>query len=345
MEILKKIYTFRLAAKKDSKAIMLFIKKFWIDNHILGQNKKFFNYQYKNKSKYNFLIAINKKNSNIDAIQGFIPYTKKIQNGHICGSVTLVRPGIKIPYLGIWVMKKMLEITKPKTYCGIGTNPKTMKPLLERFFSRITGKMNHFYFLNENKSKFSIAKVEKKKKKKFEKNKIHIIELKEFSELKKFFNFNKKYKYLPYKDKWYLKKRYFEHPFFKYKFFLLDREYLLVGKEKFYRNSKILTYVDYVGEMKLLKNLGCLTNDLILKNNYEYVDMLCNKDISKILKVSGFSKKSFKDKNIIPIYFEPFVRKNVEIIYEMDQDKIYFKADADQDTPRLSNLYKKKLQH
>ncbi len=340
MKVLKKIYTVRLATKKDGKTIMSFIKKFWSDNHILGKNKNFFNYQYKNKSKYNFLIAINKKNLNIDAIQGFIPYTKKILNGHICGSVTLVRPRIGVPYLGIWVMKQMLEITKPKTYCGIGTNPKTMKPLVEKIFNRITGRMNHFYFLNENKSKFYIAKIKKKQKKKFKKNNIHVFEIKKFSEMEKFFNFNKKFKYLPFKDKWYLKKRYFEHPFFKYKFFILKKNSLLVAREKFYRTSKILTYVDYVGDLKLLKNLGNFTNELILKNNYEYVDMLCSKDVSKILKISGFSKKNLKDKNIIPIHFEPFIKKNVDIFYEMDQNKIFFKADADQDTPRLDTLYK-----
>ena len=340
MKVLKKNYTVRLATEKDRKTIMSFIKKFWSDNHILGKNKNFFNYQYKNKSRYNFLIAINKKNFNIDAIQGFIPYTKKILNGHICGSVTLVRPGIRVPYLGIWVMKQMLEITKPKTYCGIGTNPKTMKPLVEKIFNRITGKMYHFYFLNENKSKFYIAKIKKKRKKKFKKNKIHIFEIKKFSEMKKFINFNKKFKYLPFKDKWYLKKRYFEHPFFKYKFFVLKKRSLLVAREKFYRTSKILTYVDYIGELNLLKNLGIFTNELILKNNYEYVDMLCSKDVSKILKISGFSKKNLKDKNIIPIHFEPFIKKNIDIFYEMDQNKIYFKADADQDTPRLNILYK-----
>ncbi len=340
MKILKKIYDIRLATKKDRQAIMLFIKKFWPGNHILGKNKNFFNYQFKNKSKYNFLIAINKKNFNIDAIQGFIPYTKKVLNGHICGSVTLVRPGVKVPYLGIWVMKEMLEITKPKTYCGIGTNPKTMKPLVEKIFNRITGKMKHFYFLNENKSKFNIAKIRVKQRKKIKKNKIYIFEIKKFSELEKSFNFNKKYKYLPFKDKWYLKKRYFEHPFFKYKFFILKKKSLLIAREKLYGASKILTYVDYVGELELLRNLGSLTNELILKNDYEYVDMLCSKDLTKILKVSGFSKKNLKDKNVIPIHFEPFIKKNIDTFYEMDQNKIYFKADADQDTPRLNNLYK-----
>ena len=41
MKILKKIYDIRLATKKDRQAIMLFIKKFWPGNHILGRIKIF----------------------------------------------------------------------------------------------------------------------------------------------------------------------------------------------------------------------------------------------------------------------------------------------------------------
>ena len=42
------------------------------------------------------------------------------------------------------------------------------------------------------------------------------------------------------------------------------------------------------------------------------------------------------DINIIPDYFEPFVEKNVKIYFEASNNKmVLFKADADQDRPRL----------
>ena len=57
---------------------------------------------------------------------------------------------------------------------------------------------------------------------------------------------------------------------------------------------------------------------------------------SHLLRRAGFVYKSKKDKNIIPDYFQPFIRKNVQVWYEKNKKNlILFKGDADQDTPRL----------
>ena len=57
----------------------------------------------------------------------------------------------------------MLQINKPQTYCGIGTNPKTMLPLVKKFFKRTTGLLDHYYILNNDLPNYIIAKVVKKK--------------------------------------------------------------------------------------------------------------------------------------------------------------------------------------
>ena len=55
----------------------------------------------------------------------------------------------------------------------------------------------------------------------------------------------------------------------------------------------------------------------------------------KILNNSGFIYKSENDQNIIPIYFQPFVKRNITIWYEISKkNTVLFKGDADQDTPR-----------
>ena len=61
-------------------------------------------------------------------------------------------------------MKQMFKLVKHKDYLGIGTNPKTMVPLVNFFFKRFIGKMNHFYMINNNFKKFKIFKNFKKKK-------------------------------------------------------------------------------------------------------------------------------------------------------------------------------------
>ena len=59
-------------------------------------------------------------------------------------------------------MKNMIKNTRAKSYCGIGTNPLNMIPLVEKFFNRYTSKMIHHYFLNQKIKNFKIAKIKKK---------------------------------------------------------------------------------------------------------------------------------------------------------------------------------------
>tara|TARA_Y100000590_G_C15525396_1_gene941021 strand:+ start:5 stop:1039 length:1035 start_codon:yes stop_codon:yes gene_type:complete len=342
LESFKKIYNFRLAKKKDLKIIMNFIKKYWYKKHILGIDKFFFCYEYLNSNNINFVIAINKKNKRLEAIQGFIPYSKKIINNHICGSISCVNPRHSKPFLGIATMNKMLKITKPKTYCGIGTDPKTMIPLAKNFFKRFTGKMDHYYMLNDKFSNFKIAKIKLKKKIKISSKKhFDLKKVKNFNDL----NYNKyyknKYKYLPFKDQQYIKKRYFNHPIYKYQLFKIKKNLnisksFLITREVKVKNRKILRIVDFRGEINDLIYIGNALKKIIYKNNYEYLDIICSNVKPNLLKKSGFNLKKRSDKNIIPNYFEPFIKKNLDLWYECsEKNMILFKADADQDRPRL----------
>ena len=162
MKFINSNFKFRLAKKKDIPLIMKFIKRYWKKKHILGLDRKFFEYEFSSLSRVNFMLGLWKKNKRLASLQGFIPYSNNKKYLHICGSITLTKPNIKVPFLGIETMKRMLKITKPFSYCGIGTDPVTMKPLVEKFFNRHTGKMKHYYFLNEKIKHYKIALIKRK---------------------------------------------------------------------------------------------------------------------------------------------------------------------------------------
>lgn len=337
-------HNIKIAKKKDIKSIMNFIKKHWDKNHILGSNYNFFCYEFLEKKFVNFVLAFNKKNKKIDALQGFIRYEKK-EKAHICGSIACVSKQSKRPFLGLDVMRKMLEITKPTTYCGIGTNPKTMLPLVKKYFNRSVGLMDHFYILNYEKKKFKICRIPKKKilKKKIKFNNYLVLKkINNFQFLKENFNFKKNFKNFPKKSPFYLKKRYFEHPIYNYLCFGVFNNKnkilsFLITRELIYKKSKILRIIDFRGNPK---NLGEISFELIRilkENDYEYIDMLCSGIKEKYLNFSSFIKKDNNDEIIIPNYFDPFVKKNIKIFYEKsDKNLILFKGDADADRPRLS---------
>jgi len=161
-----------------------------------------------------------------------------------------------------------------------------------------------------------------------------------FKELSSKIDLSKNYLNLPYKNASYIKKRYFQHPIYKYDIYLILKNKLvsrsfIVTREVFYKSNKALSIIDFVGEKSDLSKIGNSLNEVMIKNNYEYIDILCTNIKRKTLNNSNFVYKFEKDKNIIPIYFQPFVKKNTTIWYESSKKKIIlFKGDADQDTPR-----------
>ena len=97
-------------------------------------------------------------------------------------------------------MKKISLLIPHKTYIGIGTNPKSMIPIVKRFFKRFTGKMRHYYILNSKLNKFNIAKITRpvKKIKNIELNyKLKLV--KNALDLKKNFKKKIKFKNFPFK--------------------------------------------------------------------------------------------------------------------------------------------------
>ena len=211
MNLIEKNIQFRLANTKDINQIMRFIKLYWKRNHLCGTNKKIFKYEYCHNNKVNFIMAINKKNKKINALQGFIPYSENKKNLHICGSIILVKPGLKFPFLGVETMKNMIKKTQAKTYCGIGTNPLNMIPLVEKFFNRYTSKMIHHYFLNQKIKNFKIAKIRKKTMLRFNSKKLSYKKISSFDEIKNKLKFNEFKNHLPFKSELYIRRRYFNN--------------------------------------------------------------------------------------------------------------------------------------
>jgi len=322
---------------------MRFINDFWKPNHILGVDNDFFQYEHVDGSNINFFLAINKQTKSISGILGFIPYGKDLQS-HICGVIMQVSPHEIVPFLGVEIMRQMLNKTNPKTYCGIGTDPKTMIPLVKAFFKREVGIMNHYYYLNPILNEFNIIKTSK-----INKNQLKIADTKKGISLDNINVADEKLineyyeqlfveKNLPRKSLEYLLKRYLHHPIYNYQSYLIydsdsGNQSLLFAREVEYLGTTVFRIIDFLGDVEVLGKLNPWINSIISENCYEYIDILCSGIKQKLFERSGF--KLVKDVDIIvPTYFEPFVCENIEIYFEKShKDLILFKGDADGDRP------------
>ncbi len=335
-----KYLNFRFAKLNDLERIQKFYRQYWARKNLITDDKSFLLYEFGNNLNLNFLISECKTKGSIESIIAFYIYSNDQKYRHVCGSMSLVNPNCIYPLIGIETLKRLKLLTKCYSYCGTNTNPKTMLPLVRKFLSHHTSKMNHFFILNDEFDSYEIAKINKNSYSfvKNSDNDLQIFLVSNIEELISTKIFNKKHNNLPYKSFEYILKRYFFHPIYKYQIFLIPKNTsnpsVLICREIKQSNRKVLRIIDFIGDFKILPKLGNRLIELIKKNNYEYVDLLCNLPIS-IFEGSLFINKS-ETEAVIPNYFEPFIKKNVDIFYESSSKDIYFfRGDADGDRPNF----------
>ncbi|GML87196.1 hypothetical protein P0Q10_08730 [Campylobacter jejuni] len=93
---------------------------------------------------------------------------------------------------------------------------------------------------------------------------------------------------------------------------------------------------DWLG--KFPKKLYNTFEVLLEVNQCEFISFMCYVKNPKPIYAMGF-KLLNKDENLIPVYFEPFVKENIDIYFAFkSKNKNYaiFKGDSDQD--RINKL-------
>jgi len=230
-------------------------------------------------------------------------------------------------------------MTGCRTEIGIGANPKTSIPLLKMMLKFWTGKMKHYYRLSD-RNEFKIAKIKEiRKVKKISSCAYTLKRYNDIDELTVDFNFEERKAVRPYKDSWYINKRFFKHLIYRYNIYGACSskgkiEAIVIGRQVKCNDSKILRIVDFIGNEKAFSGLYDAFSELL--REYEYIDFYCYGLDSNYVKNAGFVEKNENDVNIIPNYFEPFVQCNVDIwINSSKENCIFFKADGDQDRPNF----------
>ncbi len=330
-------YDIRLAKETDIKKIMNFIDKHWKKNHILSQNKDFFEYQHKESNNVNYIIALDKFSKEIEGILGFIYSSNTVGKRDIWGAIWKVRDDHKnTPFLGVELKKRLKDYIDYRYMLGIGANPNTTIKIMDKIFKCYCGKMQHFYMLSK-KSTYSVAVVLNYRESDKTIYKPQIVQnIKNIDELNEKFAFEC-CNQIPYKDNWYINHRYFKHPVYHYDIYGIgdfkdSYSALIVCREIVCNGVKILRIIDYIGEQKSFSGLAYFFENKT--NEYEYIDMYCSGLEKQYIEEAGFVELDKDDSNIIPNNFEPLELVNRDIwIYSSEPSCIFFKGDGDQDRP------------
>lgn len=329
----------KFAKQIDLDRVIQFLEKNWNKNHIFVTNPEIMRYYHFFNNEFRYVIAEDINSRQILGVCGFIQYNETKNPDVVIALWKTIKSSDSM--LGI----KMIEWLKKETCCRsfscCGIIPK-VKPIYQ-FLGYTTGELNHYYRLRNQKD-YKIAIVKNKRILPIQKvdREAFFIRYESFEEMDTNYDWESSSKHIPFKDKSYIKYRYFEHPVYNYEVYGINLKKgkthsVFVGRSIKQFGRKVFRMVDFIGNEMILSNAGNAVQLLLEENQYEYIDFY-NIGISReILEKAGFLLREKKDENIIPNYFEPFVQENVTIHFMTNQIENFMmcKADGDQDRPNL----------
>ena len=328
----------KFATINDVDEIMSFIHNHWKHNHILSRNKDLFLYEHQDGNRINFVLHRNEGNK-IDGILGFIKSSSK--KSDIWTVLWKTLNNKHHPMLGVELFEFLRRSEDYKVLMSPGIDQKTIN--IYKYLKIYTDHFRNFVLLNNKIKQFKIAQIiddEYLRPFQFQEN--SEFKLKLLSEEEVSFKFENYKDTIPYKDKEYFMKRYFNHPIYKYKVYGIFKnseiDSILVLRKVVANNGKILRIVDFIGNQIGLEFVTHYLYKKIIKENYEYMDFMCfGFDYAQLIK-SGFIEVNIDSSDlIIPNYFSPFLLENIQINFFADTLKFdcikMCKADGDQDRP------------
>lgn len=319
---------------QDISRIMDFIRDNWNEGHILARDRHFFEWMYTDQDGCNFIIAED-ETGQIYGIEGVVKYNSS-ECPDIAGTIWKVIKSDN-PLLGMDIGKKMYEVYRARCDVGPGVNRKAMR--INQMLGYLGAPLEHYYILGKCEE-YKIAIVDKVQKRQNIKGEKKFVFLKSPIEVAGIIDDDLQRSKIPYKDLNYIIHRYMEHPVYHYEMIgIQDKEgrirSIVVGREVSYEGARVYKIIDYLGHFEDLIGTAACFYKLLDERRYEFIDLYCYGVPKDILKKAGFSERAEDNHVVIPNYFSPFERKNVDIYFVSSKSEglNVFRGDGDQDRP------------
>lgn len=323
-------YTFKLACAADKNEIIEFMDKNWGEKHPLLHVPEFFAFYYEAKHELQFALCL--ENGAIVAVAGYV-FANNTSTPDAWVSILCAQKGKT--GAGLELLSSFPSLLNPRIMCCNNVRKKALA--LYSFVGYSVARLPHFYRLNTLEN-YNIATPDKSEILPV-KNGLSLLKITSERELNDCYIEDKSLK--PFKDLWYISRRYFNYPLQKYDVWKLDGESitneLLVTRTVNVDGINVLRVVDYIGKPENFVKFGYGIDLLLKTQNAEYVDMYCHGIDLEIINKAGFTERNEDSEAIIPNYLTPLLKENVEYYFSTtDTDGFtMFKADGDQDRPNI----------
>ncbi len=346
IEKLNENYEIRFLRTDEYEKLKEFIDTYWRKDHIFVLSKQMFDFQHLNitQDRYDFVVAEHRQSKEIHSILGFITtkhFDEDIAHLEVWPAIWKTRDDIKVKGLGVglyYYLKEHLDIDN-LSILGISS----IALSIYKHWNLQTGKICHYVYPNQNVKNYVLAdgleKIETRRKTSdtLKLRKLSLQEYEAINESERVFQDLNRYK-----SKNYYINRYYKHPLYQYLFFAIGDEEtkaIMVARECGFDTHWCLRIVDFIGDIAFLKDVNTQLSELMNEESYEYIDLVEVGLKDEDLKKAQFANKAEFEEMVVPNYFEPFDKRNVDLDYAFrslcDDEPVFFKADSDQDRPNL----------
>jgi hypothetical protein len=336
-----------LCTLDDRAELMRFIRDYWSANHVLARSEALMDWQHRDEpnKRYNF-IAARDTEKGIVGILGFILASR--YDPALAGTddtlwltTWKVRPEFAHG-LGLLLLRKLDSTMAPKWIGTVGLNVATRG--IYRALGYQVDTLARHYMLNGAIGDFRLATVPQTLRAGPELNSgatLRELNAGDFMASTEDLGLDDRVQ-VPRKSRAYVRGRYLSHPFYRYRAVLVidgPHAAICVLRECRFEDASALRLVDFLGSARALTRAGAPLQDLLRQSGAEYLDFFCSGMRSE-LAAAGFRElaPAAESPIVLPGYFEPFERSNVELIYSLrgpGDTPIVCKGDADQDRPNL----------
>ena len=278
-------------------------------------------------------MSVDKDTEEIEGVLGYIPYDTEGERD-IFTALWKVKKS-KTPFQGMDQLYFLEEQGRCRNLYCVGINEKTFS--IYKYMKKKVAKLEHYYMLNDLEE-YKIAVIQNKRI-------LPSCSLNcEFTQVHDFEEFKQIYSSLeqgaPQKSLKYLERRYFLHPEYEYVIYHIrydEKAAVIVGRIQECNGRSVYRIMDFIGAEECFAAAGSSLRGIMEQEGYEYIDLYVYGMKEETLQAAGFVQLTGEEENIIPNYFEPFVRENIDIniFLPLNVKARMFKGDGDQDRPNF----------
>lgn len=336
----------RFAESADQPALVEFIRDHWSSTHIFAERPEVFDWQYGSTGRVNMIFAadVRDEGSTVLGILGFIPmgrFDPVLGDQDVLLAIWKVRDDAP-PGLGLRLLKQVERDLSARLVGAIGIS-QIVKPIYGLLKYEV-GSMAQSAVIRPGLTEYSIAEgvpdavaaggaVTPDPELAFE-------PLDDSPETRAAVDALAGAQ-VPAKSNAYLVERYVNHPWYRYelRFVRVSGEpvAVVVWRALEAEGARVLRIVDIVGSVDWLARAHGHLQALTVEHDAEYIDLVQTGIEDDLLDAGGFLTAGHVPGLVLPNYFSPFERRNVEIEFAYkshdDQPVRLFRADSDQDRP------------